>query len=81
MGCSTIKSEMARPTRIRDDVHGPPKRLVTVGIDNPGHPVAKIFIQGQYLKSYLDNPELTQAQVTNWWTSVLSTDSSAESSM
>ena len=50
-------------------------------IDNPGHPVATNFTHGQYLKGHLDNPLLTLAQFTDWWTSVLSTDSHAESPM
>ena len=48
-------------------------------LDNPGYPLGVNFTQEQFLQSHLRNPQLSILQYNDWWESVLSTDSYAES--
>ena len=48
-------------------------------LDNPGYPLGVNFTQEFFLQSHLRNPQLSILQYNEWWESVLSTDSYAES--
>jgi len=48
-------------------------------IENPDHPVATQLTNIQFLRSHLKNPDLSLDEYSEWWNSVLSTNSYAES--